>query len=174
LRGLRLTSPAVAPRKQGSGPMSRTCDPSPYKFVRVCVAMIFWWWSHPVLQRPQCELKIIYEWVFCVYGGNCRRRLLLVHLVDWRNGHLRWSLAARDLQRKLVVGVWLHVRLFERRLVILLLLGKDLDCLSKLCESGPFSFNVMPSCFSPLGCCLPSGDSFLFFREPLYLLVHSG
>jgi hypothetical protein len=55
-----------------------------------------------------------------------------------------------------VVGVWFHVRLFERRLVVLLLLAKDLDYLSKLYESSPFFFNELPSCFGLLGNYLPS------------------
>jgi hypothetical protein len=70
------------------------------------------------------------------------------------------------------VGVWFHVWLFEQRLLALLLLAKDLDCLLKLCESGPFSFIVLPSCFSPPGHCFPSGDGLLFLTESFDLLVH--
>jgi hypothetical protein len=68
----------------------------------------------------------------------------------------------------------LHVWLFEWRLLAVFLLAKDHDCLPKLYESEPFSFNVLPSCFGPLGNFLPSGDSLLFLIEPLNLLVHSG
>jgi hypothetical protein len=42
------------------------------------------------------------------------------------------------------------------RLVVLLLLVKDLDYLSKLYESSPFFFNELPSCFGLLGNYLPS------------------
>jgi hypothetical protein len=43
---------------------------------------------------------------------------LLMDLVDWQNGHLRW---------RLMVGVGLDVWLVEQRLLALLLLLKDLD-----------------------------------------------
>jgi hypothetical protein len=95
-------------------------------------------------------------------------------VMDWRDGHLWWRLVVEHLWWRLVVGVWLHVWLFERRHLALLLLAKDLNYLSKLCESGPFSFNVLPSCFGPMSHCLPYGDGLLFLMEPLNLLVHPG
>jgi hypothetical protein len=47
-----------------------------------------------------------------------------MNLVDWWNKHLRLRLWVR---------VGLPVCLLERRLLPLLLLAKDIDCLTKLC-----------------------------------------
>jgi hypothetical protein len=56
----------------------------------------------------------------------------------------------------------------------MLLLVKDIDCLSKLYESHSFSVIVLPPCFGPLGCFLLSGDGRLFMAKPLDPLLHSG
>jgi hypothetical protein len=69
------------------------------------------------------------------------------------------------------VEVVLVVRLLEWRLLPLLLLMKDLDIVVELCESYPFSVDMLPSSFGTLRCCLPPCDDFLFLMEPLDLLL---
>jgi hypothetical protein len=98
-----------------------------------------------------------------VFGILCWRRLL-VGFVDWWDGLLWW---------RLWVGVGLLVCLLEQRLLPLLLLAKDVDCLPKLFEPRPFSVNVLPPCFGPLGHCLSSSDGLLLLTKPLDLLLHS-
>jgi hypothetical protein len=67
--------------------------------------------------------KKIFEFKFELKPRYISWSLLMDH-VDW------WS---RDLQLELWVRVTLHVCLFEQRLLPLLLLAMDVDCLPKLC-----------------------------------------
>jgi hypothetical protein len=71
------------------------------------------------------------------------------------------------------VRVRLLVCLLERRLLSLLLLMKDVDCLPKLYDPDPFSVNVLHPCFGPLGRCLPSSDGLFLLIKSLDLLLHS-
>jgi hypothetical protein len=71
------------------------------------------------------------------------------------------------------VGVRLVLWLFERRLLTLFLLAKDIKNTLELHKSCPFSVNVLPSSFGTLSCYVPSGDGFLFLTEPFNLLMNS-
>jgi hypothetical protein len=51
--------------------------------------------------------------------------------------------------------------------------AEDVDCLPKLCEPQPFSVNILPRCFRPLGPWLSSNDGLLLLMNPLDLLLHS-
>jgi hypothetical protein len=53
------------------------------------------------------------------------------------------------------------------------LLAKDVDGVLELCESCPFSIDVLPPGLGTLGCCLPSGGSFLLQMKPFHLLLNS-
>jgi hypothetical protein len=72
-------------------------------------------------------------------------------------------------------GWWVvvGVRLLERRILPLLLLGKDFDVALELCKSCCLLDNVLPSGFGALSCSLPPCDGFLFLAEPLNLLLES-
>jgi hypothetical protein len=72
------------------------------------------------------------------------------------------------------VGVILVMRRFERRLLPLLLLAKDLDGVLELHESCPFSIDVLPSGFGTLSCCMRPYDNFLFLMEHFDLLLNPG
>jgi hypothetical protein len=69
------------------------------------------------------------------------RRLVLGRGVRLRNLYLH------QMRRWLWVGVGLMVRLFERRLLPLYLLAKDVNNILELCKSCSFSVNVLSSSF---------------------------
>jgi hypothetical protein len=70
------------------------------------------------------------------------------------------------------IGVELMVRLFERRLLPLLLLAKDLNSILELCKPFLLFVYMVSSSFGMLGYGLPMSVSFLFLAKALNLLVN--
>jgi hypothetical protein len=64
------------------------------------------------------------------------------------------------------------MRLFERRLLPLFQLAKDLDGVLELHEPCSLSIYMLPSGFGTLGYGLPASDSFLFLMKALNLLLN--
>jgi hypothetical protein len=101
-------------------------------------------------QGANCRWSI--NGLFWVSGGILWRRQV-VHFVHWWLRVLGvWYL---DMWRRRgrLVGVVLVVQLFERRVLPLFLLAKDLDGVLDLCKSCYFSINVLLSSFGMLSCC---------------------
>jgi hypothetical protein len=133
--------------------------------------MLFRWWCGSVLRGIGCELQVVCEWAFGVCSSVMRQRWL-VGFVSWWCWALRlWNLVVRR-RRWRCIGVELMVRLFERRLLPLLLLAKDFYGVVELFKPRSLSIYMLPSSFSMLSYGLPTSDGLLFLVKVLNLLMN--